>query len=86
MNVYFYFGIELSNSQICHPCVCLAEGFSELGIVSYSDFSHSKKGINKDFLINSVPDFKLEDADIVLIHYSIYDRIKNADDILLNLN
>lgn len=86
MNVYFYFGKAPTNNQTFHSCVCLAEGFMYLGIKSFGDFSHAQVGVGKDFLIKSNSQFGLEDSDIVFIHYSIYDRMDDADTILLSLN
>lgn len=86
MIIFFYFGKALLDDQTFHPCVCLAEGFMSLGIKSYADFPHAKRGIDKDFLIKNDPQVGIKDADVVFIHYSIYDRLDNADAILLSLN
>lgn len=48
MEAYFYWGKNLGDI-IYHSCVCLAEGFTEMGIACYSDFSNCLTGIGKGF-------------------------------------
>ena len=85
MEAYFYWGKNLGD-VIYHSCVCLAEGFTEMGIACYSDFSNCLTGIGKDFLIKYDDKHSLSDADIVIIHYTIYERDPQADETLIRLN
>lgn len=85
MEAYFYWGKNLGD-VIYHSCVCLAEGFTEMGIACYSDFSNCLTGIGKDFLIKYDDKHSLSDADIVIIHYTIYERDPQADEMLVRLN
>lgn len=85
MEAYFYFGSDLGTT-VYHSCVCLAEGFSELGIASYSDFPNCLIGIGKDYLIKQDNDHTMDDADIIIIHYTLYERNADADNILAQIN
>ena len=85
MEAYFYWGKNLGDI-IYHSCVCLAEGFTEMGLACYSDFSNCLTGIGKDFLIKYDDRHFISDADIVIIHYTIYERDPRADETLVCLN
>lgn len=86
MEAYFYFGEKLTGERIYHSCICLAEGLKDLGVASYSDFTNCLAGIGKGFLMKVDENHPMQNADIVFVHYTIYDRIKNADKKLIKIN
>jgi hypothetical protein len=86
MNVFFYFGKSSIGNRAYHSSVCLADGFAELGINCYSDYDNYQQGIGKEFLIKKDLNHPMSEADIVIIHYSIYQREPDADKLLIKLN
>lgn len=86
MEAYFYFGGELPGKRAYHSCICLAEGLTDLGVACYSDFANYLPGIGKDFLMKYDDDHHIQDADIVIIHYTLYERDVHADETLIRLN
>lgn len=85
MEVFFYFGKELCNEQTYYPFVCLAEGFKELGIPSYSDINNCLQGLDEDYLIKYDENHPMSEANIVFIHNALYE-LDNADEILDKIN
>lgn len=69
-----------------HSCICLAEGLTDLGVTCYSDFANYLSGIGKDYLMKFSESHSLEESDIVIIHYTIYSRVKDADEQLVKIN
>ncbi|MCD7816283.1 MAG: hypothetical protein LUH12_06195 [Bacteroides sp.] len=59
---------------------------TDLGVACYSDFANYLPGIGKDFLMKYDDDHHIQDADIVIIHYTLYERDVHADETLIRLN
>jgi hypothetical protein len=91
MEIFFY--LKNKTEYVIHPYVCLAEGFAEMGIKSYSGHDHCKLNVEEggDYLIKYDEKHPMGNADIVFIHNSLYTSssslsARTGDDILTAIN
>jgi hypothetical protein len=87
MEIFFYLNNKVEHA--IHSYVCLAEGFAEMGIKSYSNYDHCKVNAEgMDYLIKYDENHPMENADIVFIHNSLYLSLSThtVDDILIATN
>jgi hypothetical protein len=87
MEIFFYLKNKIEHA--IHSYVCLAEGFAEMGIKSYSNYDHCKLNVEGNYLIKYDEKHPMENADIVFIHNSLYSSslsTQTGDEILTAIN
>ena len=77
MNIYFYCDTFYNPDLAYHDFIALAEGFKALGINCYGDRNMYQHKIGGEYLIRYDSSFSIENADIVVFHFSIFYENEN---------
>jgi hypothetical protein len=80
MEAYFYTGIQ---GHYIHSYACIAEGLGKYNVKLYADYDFMS---GDKCLIKHDDNYKIEDADIVFIHSSLYYKNLQANRIVTNIN